>query len=214
MFTIDERLRGLPAVKDQIVALYESLNQPHLAVPGRQDGPARAFILGLRGPQGFAVFVYLYMPESGQCAVYVPEHRAVASEKYQAEEADAIGFVESMGFIMDNLNFRARSSEEQDELVATMPLFQREPPKLAAAKKTNDPRLGGSAGATTASALGKLFSAFCLATVIAGLSDCAHVPSEKERDAAGIHYDMGVEAQLKDPQIGRASCRERVFKDV
>ena len=75
MFTIDERLRGLPAVKDQIVALYESLNQPHLAVPGRQAGPARAFILGLRGPQGFAVFVYLYMPQSAQCAIYVRRPR-------------------------------------------------------------------------------------------------------------------------------------------
>jgi type IV pilus assembly protein PilF len=196
VFTIDERLRGLPAVKDQIVALYESLNAPHLAVPGRQAGPARAFILGLRGPQGFAVFVYLYMPDSAQCAVYVPSNRAVPSDKYQAEEGEALGFVESMGFIMDNLNFRGRTPEEQDELVATMPLFQREPPRATGVRKT-DPRAG--TGPATASALGKLFSAFCLAALLVGLEGCKHVPSEKERDAAGLHYDMGVEAQLKDP---------------
>lgn len=195
MFTIDERLRGLPAVKDQIVALYESLNQPHLAVPGRQAGPARAFILGLRGPQGFAVFVYLYMPESAQCAVYVPSNRAVASDKYQAEEGEALGFVESMGFIMDNLNFRGRAPQEQEELVATLPLFQREPPRPTGGKA--DPRAGN--GATTASALGKLFSAFGLAAVLAGLGGCAHVPSEQDRDAAGLHYDMGVDSQVKDP---------------
>ena len=196
MFTIDERLRGLPATKDQIVALYESLNQPHLAVPGRQAGPARAFILGLRGPQGFAVFVYLYMPDSAQCAVYVPSNRAVSSDKYQAEEGEALGFVESMGFIMDNLNFRGRAPEEQDALLGTMPLFQREPPRLSTAKKAAaDPRVG--TGPLTASALGKLFSAFCFAMWV--LPGCAHVPTEKEQDAAGIHYDMGVEAQIKDP---------------
>jgi type IV pilus assembly protein PilF len=196
VFTIDERLRGLPAVKDQIVALYESLNQPHLAVPGRQAGPARAFILGLRGPQGFAVFVYLYMPDSAQCAVYVPSNRAVSSDKYQAEEGEALGFVESMGFIMDNLNFRGRAMEEQDGLIASMPLFQREPPRSAGANKTLDPR--AATGSTTASALGKLFAAFCFAALVLAVG-CAHVPTEKERDAAGLHYDMGVEAQLKDP---------------
>ena len=66
MYTLDDRLRGLPAVKDQVVSLHESLNQPHLAIPSRQAGPARAYVLGLRGPQGFAVFVYLYLIESSQ----------------------------------------------------------------------------------------------------------------------------------------------------
>jgi hypothetical protein len=48
MYSIDERLKGLPAVKDQVVQLYQSLNAPHLAIPGRKAGPAMAFVLGLR----------------------------------------------------------------------------------------------------------------------------------------------------------------------
>lgn len=203
MFTIDERLRGLPAVKDQVVALYESLNQPHLAVPGRQAGPARGYILGLRGPQGFAVFVYLHLPESAQCAVYVPSSRAVPSDKYQGEEAEALSFVESMGFIMDNLNFRGRAAEEQDGLISTLPVFQREPPR-----SSGPPGTGGSvkqgSGTSTASALGKLFSAFALATLIVGLQGCKHVPTEKERDEAGLHFELGIEAQLKDPPTAMA----------
>ncbi len=199
MFTIDERLRGLPAVKDQVVALHESLNQPHLAVPGRQAGPSRAYILGLRGPQGFAVFVYLYMPESGQCAVYVPEHRAVPSERYQSEEADAIGFVESMGFIMDNLNFRGRSVEEQNTMISTLPVFQREAPKPGGgASRSADPHGPGGAK-PTASTLGKLFSAFCLAALVVPLAGCRHMASDKEHEAAGIHFEMGVDVQVKNP---------------
>lgn len=213
MFTIDERLRGLPAVKEQVVALYESLNQPHLAVPGRQAGPARAYILGLRGPQGFAVFVYLFMPESGQCAVYVPSNRAVASERYQEEEGEALGFVESMGFIMDNLNFRGRSQPEQDELIGALPLFQREPPKTSSAPNA-DPRSKPSMQATTASALGKLFSAFALAAVLGGgLQGCKHVATDKERDAAALHYDMGVEVQLKDPPAAMSHFQQALELD-
>ncbi len=97
MFSIDERLRGLPALKEQVVQLYQSLNQPHLAVPGRRAGPAQAFVLGLRGPSGFAVFVYLHLGDSAECAVYVPSSGTVPSAQYQNEEAEALGFTESMG---------------------------------------------------------------------------------------------------------------------
>ena len=42
MFTLDERLRGLPATREQVVALHQSVNLPHLAIPGRKAGQARA----------------------------------------------------------------------------------------------------------------------------------------------------------------------------
>jgi len=164
MFTVDERLRGLPAVKEQVVQLYQSLNAPHLAVPGRRAGPATGYVLGLRGPSGFAVFVYLYLAESGECAVYVPSAGTVTAEAYQAEEAEALSFVESMGFIMDNLNFRGRPPEEQDELIRTTPAFQREPPppssEIPGVPSTARPGTGKSPGVIV---LGKLFAAFCLA---------------------------------------------------
>lgn len=199
MFTIDERLKGLPAVKEQVVQLYQSLNQPHLAVPGRRAGPASGYVLGLRGPSGFAVFVYLYMPDSGECAVYVPSSGTVAAEQYQSEEGEALGFVESMGFIMDNLNFRGRPIDEQDGLIRSLPVFQREPPPAgSAAGSTAAP--GTQAGANKAGGvvtLGKLFSAFCLGLWLLG---CAHVPSERDREQAQIHYDLAVQNLVGQPQ--------------
>ena len=208
MFSIDERLKGLPAVRDQVVALHESLNQPHLAVPGRQAGPAQAFILGLRGPNGFAVFVYLFMPQSRECAVYVPSNRSVAPEQYEAEEAEAIGFTESMGFIMDNVNFRGRPPAEQDQLIRTLPVFQREPPQLPKPPPTRDhvttnpaaqPAAQPGLTAASAKSLGKLFGAFCLAALVVS-SACKHVPDEQEKNEAQLHYDLGVQMQVDQPQ--------------
>lgn len=212
MYSFDERLKGLPAVKEQVVQLYQSLNQPHLAVPGRKAGPATAFVLGLRGPSGFAVFVYLYLADSGECAVYVPSNGTVPSERYQSEESEALGFVESMGFIMDNLNFRARPGEEQETMIKTLPVFQREPPPpngyVGTAPGTTKPSTGTKPGVVT---LGKLFSAFCLALAV-GAQGCAHV-SEKDHEQSVIHYDLAVQNLVKAPQVAMKECDESLALD-
>ncbi|HEY0093901.1 MAG TPA: social motility and stimulation tgl protein, partial [Archangium sp.] len=90
MFSIDERFRGLPASREQVLSLYQSINSPHLAIPGKPAGPAQAFVLGLRGSGGFAVFIYLYLAEAHDCAVYVPGRRNASPEEYQQDEAEAL----------------------------------------------------------------------------------------------------------------------------
>lgn len=209
MYSIDERLRGLPAVKDQVVQLYQSLNAPHLAIPGRKAGPATAFVLGLRGPSGFAVFVYLYMQQSGESAVYVPSNGTVPAEQFQSEEAEALGFVESMGFIMDNLNFRGRPPDEQDAIIRTLPVFMREPPPPAAPPSPSSPGKTPSGGHGSVVQLGKLFSAFCLGLLVSG---CAHL-SDKDREQANLHYELAVENLTKSPQVAMKESDEALRLD-
>lgn len=217
MFAIDERLKGLPVLREQVVALYESLNLPHLAVPGRSAGPAKGFILGLRGPSGFAVFVYLFLPETTECAVYAPSNRSVPPDRYQSEESEALGFVESMGFIMDNLNFRGRPVDEQEQMLRTFPVFLRDPseaPPPPSAPRGVRPNTGQQAlkpptgkqpaapapASASVAALGKLFGAFAVLLACMGGPGCAHVASDKEAEAASIHYDLGVTQQTSNPQ--------------
>lgn len=127
MYKIDPRLRGLPAAREQVISVHQSINQPHLAVPGKQAGLAQAFIVGLRGGSGLAVFVYLYLSEGPDAAVYVPERRNLSVDDFAREETEALAFVESMGFMMDNLNFRTLPVADQENLLKTLPVFQREP---------------------------------------------------------------------------------------
>ncbi len=205
MYSIDERLKGLPALKEQVVQLYQSLNQPHLAVPGRKAGPAQAFVLGLRGPSGFAVFVYLHLGDSAECAVYVPSNGTVPPDQYQNEEAEALAFTESMGFMMDNLNFRGRPPDEQDGLIRDLAVFQRDPPQKSALGSV--PQSSGSSGQmkrpstgrnTSLLNLGKLFGAFCFAALCL-LPGCLHV-SEADRNASQAHYDLAVQTLVDRPQ--------------
>jgi hypothetical protein len=156
MFTIDERLKGLPATREQVVALHQSINSPHLAIPGKQAGLAQSYIVGLRGSQGFSVFVYLFLPEARDCAVYVSDHRNLSPEEFSGEEAEALGFVESMGFILDSLNFRGLPPAQQDELIKTLPVFQRDP--RAGSGVTASPK--GEPAKSPLAVLGRLFSSF------------------------------------------------------
>jgi hypothetical protein len=157
VFTLDDRVRGLPAQRDQITAIYQSINAPNVAIPGKQAGPAKAFIVGVRTGGGFNVFVYLHLAEASDCAVYLSDRRNLSPEQYREEESEALGFVESMGFMMDNMNFRNLSAADQDELLRTAPVFQRDPRSVAAPKaqvaQTTEPK-------SPRSGLARLFSAF------------------------------------------------------
>jgi hypothetical protein len=155
VFAIDERFRGLPANREQILALYQSINSPHLAIPGKPAGPAQAFVVGLRGANGFAVFIYLYLVEAMDCAVYVPDRRNLGPEEYQQDEAEALGFVESMGFMMDNAHFRSQPVEQQDELLRTLPVFFKDPKLVPSAAKSR-----AEEKRTAATNLGRLLAAF------------------------------------------------------
>jgi hypothetical protein len=155
VFAIDQRLRGLPASREQVTAVYHSVNTPHLAIPGKPAGPAQAFIVGFRGAAGVAMFVYLYLAESQDCAVYVPERRSRDEDTKADQTADALGFVESMGFIMDDLNFAALPREEQDRHLRTLPVFLADP-RLAATSQPSNTRQPK----TPQDKLGRLFSWF------------------------------------------------------
>ena len=164
MFTIDESLRSLSATRDQIVSLYQSINSPHLAIPGRKAGPAQAFIAGLRSASGFCVYVYLYLAEVSDCAIYISSRGNVSSEAYRGEEDEALAFVESMGFMVDNMNFRALSAERQSELLQTLPLFRRELKPRESKKVSSPPAPAGpaqpEAGGSFAALIGRIFSSF------------------------------------------------------
>jgi len=163
VFTIDESRRSLSASRDQVVSLYQSINSPHLAIPGRRAGPAQAFIAGLRSASGFTVYVYLYLAEVPDCAIYVSDRRSVSSEEYRGEEDEALAFLESMGFMVDNMNFRALPVERQNELLQNLPPFRRElkpreakKPSPAPPSKTTEAETGGAFAAV----IGRIFSSF------------------------------------------------------
>lgn len=132
MYAHEPRVSHIQASREHIVSLHQSLNQPHLAVPGKAAQACQAYLVGTANADGsFTVWVYLHLTETEEGVIFLSENRALSRDQYPTEEADAQAFIESMGFMTDNLHFRERPPEEQEELMRTLPCFR----KLTGVKK-------------------------------------------------------------------------------
>jgi hypothetical protein len=123
-------LTYLPLVRDQVVAIIESINTPFVAVEGRTNQQAKAFIVGVRNPSGqFSIYIYLHLLEDRACVIWSCDPPEIPMNAYHQYEVEALQFVESMGFMVDNLHFRNLPPDQQEAMLAGLPITQ---PDLAA----------------------------------------------------------------------------------
>jgi hypothetical protein len=135
VFKPDPSITWVPTVREQVVAVVESINQPQVSIPGKASQQVLGHLVGIRNGNGsFSIYVTLHLPKSGENVVYVHDRRQLAVEEYRDVEIEGLQFLESMGFMVDNLNFRNLSAAVQEETLKRIPLFsQPRPPAEAAA---------------------------------------------------------------------------------
>ncbi len=160
MFSVDTSVRHIAVQRGVVVALYASLNKPHLAVPGKTAQEAQAFICGVRNANAtFSIYVSLYLTATHEMVHYTDSDRPeVAAAQFRDAEADAVGFVESMGFMIEDLGFRNLPPDQQDQLIKTLPPFVTDV-KATARPAASQPE-GAGEGATPAVKLARLLAAF------------------------------------------------------
>jgi Tfp pilus assembly protein PilF len=118
-------MNHVPATRENVVTLLESRNQPLVNIPNVGTANTRAFVLGTRGEHNlYTVFVCLRQDQTGALLVYASEPRDLNASQYRIEENEALRFVESMGFQMENLGFRALAPEQQRATMLRLPIFK------------------------------------------------------------------------------------------
>lgn len=131
MFEPDATLSFLSTTRDRVVLLSESINQPQISVPGQGSQAAQSHLCGIQNPDGsFSLFAALHFAETGATTFYVYQPRKFGLDLLPVAEADGLQFLESMGFMLDNLNFPGLPAQQQQELFLRIPLFSQ--PKRAA----------------------------------------------------------------------------------
>ena len=124
MFEPDPGIRFIPATREQLIALVESINQPQISIPGKAPQAVQGYLCGLRNPNGsFSIFVALFLPKSGENVVYTHPRRELSLEEYREVEIEGLHFLESLGFMLDNLNFRNLGAAQQGETLKRVPVF-------------------------------------------------------------------------------------------
>jgi hypothetical protein len=142
VFQPDPSIRFVPASREQVVALVESINQSQVSIPGKSPQAVQGYLCGLRNPSGtFSIFVALHLPRAGENVVYLHPQRELSLDEYRDVEIEGLHFLESMGFMLDNLNFRNLGQAQQVETLKRIPLFHPpRPPAATAPAEGRDPR--------------------------------------------------------------------------
>jgi hypothetical protein len=116
VFEPDPTILFIPATREQVVALVESINQPQVSIPGKEPQVVQGFLCGIRNENGtFSIYVSLYLARTRENVVYASDKREVGMEEYRDVEVEGLHFLESMGFMLDNLNFRNLAHAQQVE---------------------------------------------------------------------------------------------------
>lgn len=124
MYEIRHDLKSVKVPAEQIVAIIESINTPMVAAEGKPLEPTKGLIMGVRNPSGmFSIYIYLHLLQSKECLIYLHDPPEIPMEAYHETEVEALQFVESMGFMVDNLNFRKLPPEQQQALIQGLPIF-------------------------------------------------------------------------------------------
>jgi hypothetical protein len=124
VFTPEPGIQFVPATREQVVAIIEAINQPQVSIPGKQPQSVHGVLCSLRNANGsFSIVVALYLPRTGENVIYLHEKRQLSAEEYREVQDAGLHFLESMGFMLDNLNFRNMSPALQEETLKRLPLF-------------------------------------------------------------------------------------------
>lgn len=124
MLKVDLGLTQIPATREGVLSLHESINMPLVSIPNIGTAPTQAFVVGLRNDTGsYSVVVVLRQTDNDANLVYVSDPRTLTAEQYRFEESEGLRFVESMGFLMNDHGYRALAPERQRELIERTPIF-------------------------------------------------------------------------------------------
>jgi hypothetical protein len=145
VFQPDSDISHVPVTPEQVVGLVESINQPQVQIPGKTSQNCSGYLCGSRNPNGtFSIYVGLHLPRTGENVVYVHDRRELTAEGYHDVEIEGVQFLESMGFMLDNMNFRNLAPEVQVATLTRIPLFS--PPRPPGAAAPQGPAAVSAAG--------------------------------------------------------------------
>jgi hypothetical protein len=153
----------LPLAFEQVIAVIESINSPNIAIPELGTEPTKAWLVGALTPGGGAtIFCYLLQLETNRPILYISNPPEVVLDQYRWLEAESIQYVESMGFMLDNLGFRGRDPGEQRALFESLPPFREQHARIPGSTPMTSAAMliGGDEVAPEVVALARLLASF------------------------------------------------------
>lgn len=122
MFQWDKSIKTLDVPVGKVMHLFRSMRDVQLALPGLPAQEARAYLCQYQAAQGVGTATIFQLHKSGQLAFYVDAPREVPASKAESMLDQAMVFVESMGFLMTDLDIHLMSEADRELLWSSLPL--------------------------------------------------------------------------------------------
>jgi hypothetical protein len=136
VFAVDPTFAHLAARREQVLVLIQSINALSVKVPGFPTSPAMGYIVGWDVGSGNAsAAIYMYFSEKQQSVTYLYDPRVFSLTELPQVTEEAVEFLESMGFMLDDTAYGTRKPEEQVALMERTPLFHTDLARFDAARR-------------------------------------------------------------------------------
>ncbi|AMV71964.1 hypothetical protein JCM30471_04620 [Desulfuromonas carbonis] len=122
MFRLHKEMSRLDIPAQRVLRLERSLSDVQVAMPGLPAQEATAYLCSFSSGQGLRVAVALQLHSSSQLAFYLNDDGEVPPREGTRIYNQALGFAESMGFMLGDLDIHLKSAEERTQLWKSLPL--------------------------------------------------------------------------------------------
>jgi len=122
MFQWDKTLKNLDVPAEQLLHLFRSMRDVQLALPGSPAQEASAYLCQYQAGANVGTLVALHLHKSAQLAVYVDAPQEIPADHADRALDQALVFVESIGFLMNDLDIQLLSAADRTLLWEALPL--------------------------------------------------------------------------------------------
>lgn len=124
MFVLEPSKRFIDTQKKSILTFIQSINLPMVAAADHPAEETQAFIITIQNvDRSLETYIYLHLQETNQSVLYAYDEAPFMGDRLDEAEGEALDFVESMGFMMDNMRINKISEEERRVIMEETPAF-------------------------------------------------------------------------------------------
>ena len=122
MFRWEKALSTLDVPAAAVLHLFRSMRDVQLALPGLPSQEASAYLCQYATSRGVGTAAAFHLHKSNQLAFYLEAPHEVAADQAVAKLDQALVFVESMGFLLTDLDIQLLGDADRELLWSALPL--------------------------------------------------------------------------------------------
>lgn len=140
MFVWDKSIQKIDVAAGQVVQLFRSMRDVQMVLPGLPVQLASAYLCQYKTSSGIATLAVFHMQKSQHLAFYSSQPGVVDESKSEDVFASGLNFVESMGFLLSDMDLHLLSEQDRFMLWESLPVTQGAEPQTTAPAVAPEPQ--------------------------------------------------------------------------